>query len=184
MPLFFVLVLCVDTHDPQHLFFPFTPGRSGKDLLLYRFSGAEMMPGGWVGGHNQRGHFDQPFQWCNLLWKLFSWFVAQGSLSYDGSDLPPSPQSADHRCFWGDISTGSLAPWLWELLLIGILQGKAHSLSLCFRGPLKGFSAVFCTYLNLFTSRQPLWYRISSPIQPRRYTAENTISKLIKSCIT
>lgn len=145
-PLFLVLVLCVDTRDPQHLFFPLTPSGPGKQLLLYRPSGAERMPGGWVGGLNRRGHFDEPFRGCNLLWKPFSWFVAQGSLSYDGSDLPPSPQSVDHRCFWGDISTRSLAPRLWQLLLIGILQGKAHSLSLCFRG---AFERFFCCLLYL-----------------------------------
>jgi len=51
----------------------------------------------------------------------------------------------------------------WQRLLISILLGKAHSLSSCFSVPLKCLSAVFCTYLNLFTLRQPLWYHISRP---------------------
>lgn len=39
-PLFLLFVLCVDTHNSQHLFFTFPHGGSG----------AEMMPWGWTGG--------------------------------------------------------------------------------------------------------------------------------------
>lgn len=161
--------------------FTFIHSGTGEHFLFYCPSGLEMMPWGWRGGCDGSGYCDEECPRCNLLWKPFLglWHRIPWALMDLISLLPticlPLLLQRSHPNTLSSFER-------WQRLLIGILQGKAHSLRLCFHVPLKRFSDVFWTYLNLFTLRQLLWYRISIPYLLG--TAENTISKLIKWFIT